>query len=474
MDDETNFDRDTEEYNKMYNLNTPTEQASSKKAETLNSNLQRSATSVKNTPYKDSSGRERYDKDKNLITEDRVVRYKDKVYLKYPGKTTLEPLQNSSEAVAYADNSDKSPVDMLLSIFNDQKNDNDNETEQEIADNSEFVTTPAQPPAEQPAPLDKNINQPVNLDNTNKIPAETTNITSNEPVLEIKKESPPENEIQPVTVKPDQPTTAVTNESNKAPEHKIDQIINNNKIVSEFPNITNLDKKLNAETANLPEPPSTDQFSAKAVNVIPETKNIPLAGSTEPELEQVEASINNKSSSNISAINKSTPIQTPINNEIAAEFQKTPSQPAQEQPNKLPNLEKNIPQPQETFNPGTFAQDQIQNIIDSVMNTNEPSTSEASLKNINDILMGLSNNSSRDYKDIKLSLSRLCQITEEIYRVLPSLNMGGSTIASINKPSQEFQSINNGVISQNRDLFRQQYGINTETDFRPNIPGFTV
>jgi hypothetical protein len=103
------------------------------------------------------------------------------------------------------------------------------------------------------------------------------------------------------------------------------------------------------------------------------------------------------------------------------------------------------------------------------------STSEASLRSINENIAGLNKSSGISTKELKASIDGLKAVAEQILAYLPNIQ-SNNIFANNNTQSQDVRQINTGLMQKYKNEVRQQYGagiIDLSND-RPTMPGFTI
>lgn len=103
------------------------------------------------------------------------------------------------------------------------------------------------------------------------------------------------------------------------------------------------------------------------------------------------------------------------------------------------------------------------------------STSEASLRSINENIAGLNKSSGISTKELKASIDGLKAVAEQILAYLPNIQ-SNNIFTNNNTQSQDVRQINTGLMQKYKNEVRQQYGagiIDLSND-RPTMPGFTI
>lgn len=103
------------------------------------------------------------------------------------------------------------------------------------------------------------------------------------------------------------------------------------------------------------------------------------------------------------------------------------------------------------------------------------SSSESSLKSINDNIANLNKVNTVSTKELKSSIDGLRAVAEQILQYLPNIQ-SNNIIANNSQQTRDIQQINTGLIQRYKNEVRQQYGsdIIDLSNNRPTMPGFTI
>lgn len=303
--------------------------------------------------------------------------------------------------------------------------------------------------------------------------------------LDEKKIQPPVETNQNITVEQSEMVNSIP-----APELSIDQ---EQKLRAEYP-FFDFDKK----PKNEGEAKWLEQFKKDLLAKVEENQKANANKSIATE-QPLEKTAENTVATQVPMEQPEPTVSPNVENALSEQTNKTfaetssPSEPTTPEINKQSNVpQPNLPEPMAAtieslkgMNMGNINEmiDQMTAIAmgfqkNAPLNETSPlptSSSESSLKSINDNIANLNKVNTVSTKELKASIDGLRTVAEQILQYLPNIQ-SNNIIANNAQQNRDVQQVNTGLIQRYKNEVRQQYGsdIIDLSNNRPTMPGFTI